>query len=206
MRVRQIGPAGDVHHRPHQRLVERHQRIGVAADAGAVAQRALDRQPERDAGVLDRVVTVHVQIAPGLDREIEQGVPGERVEHVVEEADAGAHRGRRRARRDRRARADRFPWWSGGFRRCATPWPSWEKVVGRCEPRYRARIRPSASATASVSSAVPTEIRRHCASSAAPDTSRTRMPCSSSSRLKHLRAGRVLEPEQDEVGRAGDTR
>ena len=46
---------------------------------------------------------------------------------------------------------------------------------------------PSASATASMSSAVPIEIRRHWDSSAAPDTSRTRMPCSSKSRWKTVR-------------------
>ena len=47
---------------------------------------------------------------------------------------------------------------------------------------------PSASATASMSSSVPIEIRRHWDSSAAPDTSRTRMPCSSKSRWKTVRA------------------
>ena len=66
----------------------------------------------------------------------------------------------------------------------------------------RQPISPSASATASMSSAVPTEIRRHCASSAAPDTSRTRMPCSSSSRRNTSRAGSRVAPDEHEVGRA----
>ena len=87
--VVQVRPAGDVHHRAHQRLVQRHHRVAVAADAGAVAQRLGDRRAERDAGVLDRVVAVHVEIALRLDGEVQQAVARQRLEHVVEEADAG---------------------------------------------------------------------------------------------------------------------
>ena len=61
--VDEVRATRDVHHRAHQRLVERHDGIAVAADAGAVAQRLRDRLPQRDAGVLDGVVAVHVQVA-----------------------------------------------------------------------------------------------------------------------------------------------
>jgi len=44
---------------------------------------------EHDAGVLDRVVHVDVQIALGLDGEVEAAVAGEALQHVVVEADAG---------------------------------------------------------------------------------------------------------------------
>ena len=57
------------------------------------------RHAERDAGVLDRVVPVHVEVALRLDREVEQRVAGERLEHVVEEPDAGAHARPRPCRR-----------------------------------------------------------------------------------------------------------
>ena len=159
-------------------------RVGVAPDPGAVAQRLRDRQPERDAGVLDGVVAVHVQVALRLDGEVEQRVPRERVEHVVEEPDAGAH-------------ARPCP----GPSRSTRTWRSVSLVVVRVRiladarrsriahldpelakvpaaPRHaltasrrRQNLAPARSATASMSSAVPTEIRRHCSSSG---TRRTR--------------------------------
>jgi hypothetical protein len=45
---------------------------------------------ERDAGILDRVVVVDVQVALRLDLEVDHRVPRQLVEHVVEEADPGA--------------------------------------------------------------------------------------------------------------------
>jgi len=36
-------------------------------------------------------MAVHVQVALGLDGEVQQRVAGKRLEHVVEEPDAGAH-------------------------------------------------------------------------------------------------------------------
>jgi hypothetical protein len=89
--VGEIRPAGHVDHRPHQRLVERDQGVGVAADARTVAQRLRDGLPEGDPGVLHRMVAVHVKIAAALDGEIQQRVPREGFEHVVEEADTRAH-------------------------------------------------------------------------------------------------------------------
>ena len=44
---------------------------------------------EDDRGVLDGVVRVDVGVALGLHGEVDQRVPGERVEHVVVEPDAG---------------------------------------------------------------------------------------------------------------------
>ena len=91
--VVQERPAAHVHHRADQRLVQRHEGVAVAADPGTVAQRLGDREAEGDPDVLHRMVPVHVEIALRLDREIEQRVPRQRLEHVVEEPDAGAHRG-----------------------------------------------------------------------------------------------------------------
>ena len=75
----------------------------VAADPGAVAERLVERLPEHDADVLDRVVGAGLEVAVGLDLQAEPAVAGEQVEHVVEEADAG--RGARPRRRRGRARA-----------------------------------------------------------------------------------------------------
>ena len=78
-----------------QRLVHRHMHVGIAGDALHVAERLLDRLAERDADVLGGVVVVDVQVALGLDGQVDAGMARQQVEHVVEEADAG--RDRRRA-------------------------------------------------------------------------------------------------------------
>jgi hypothetical protein len=61
----------------------------VAADAGAVAERLVDRLAERDADVLDRVVGAGFEVPGGPHPEPQAAVPRKQVEHVVEEADAG---------------------------------------------------------------------------------------------------------------------
>jgi hypothetical protein len=47
------------------------------------------RLAERDADILDRVVRVDMQVARGLDIEVDQAMAGNLVEHVIEEGDAG---------------------------------------------------------------------------------------------------------------------
>ena len=49
------------------------------------------RLAERDADVLDGVVLIDVEVARGVQRQVEAAMPGEQLEHVVEEADAGAN-------------------------------------------------------------------------------------------------------------------
>jgi hypothetical protein len=39
------------------------------------------------------MVAVHVEIAAGLEGEVHEAVPGQRGEHVIEEADARLHAG-----------------------------------------------------------------------------------------------------------------
>ena len=63
--------------------------MAVAADAGPVAQGLAHGLAQADAHVLDRVVLIDVQVAAGLDRQIEGRVLGQQREHVVEEAHAG---------------------------------------------------------------------------------------------------------------------
>ena len=45
--------------------------------------------PEHDASVLGGVVEIDVQVALGLERDVDQGVAGQLLQHVIEEADAG---------------------------------------------------------------------------------------------------------------------
>ena len=63
--------------------------IGVAHDAAHVAERLLHRLAEHDAGVFGGVVLVDVQVALGLQLDVDPGVARQELEHVVEEADAG---------------------------------------------------------------------------------------------------------------------
>jgi hypothetical protein len=70
-------------------LVHRQVRAGVARDPLLVAERLHHRLAQHDAGVLGRVVEVDVQVALGLQRDIDQRVAGQLLQHVVEEADAG---------------------------------------------------------------------------------------------------------------------
>ena len=63
--------------------------LGIAGDALHVAERLLHRLAERDADILGGVVVVDVQVALGLDRDVDARVARQQIEHVVEEADAG---------------------------------------------------------------------------------------------------------------------
>ena len=75
-----------------QRLVHRHVHVGIAGDAAHVAERLLHRLAERDADVLGGVVVVDMQVALGLDGQVDARMARQQIEHVVEEADAGRNR------------------------------------------------------------------------------------------------------------------
>src|SRR4051812_14708961 len=68
---RRVGTAGDVDRRAGARLVHRHQRVAVAGDAGAVAQRLVDRLAEHDARVLHSVMRACLEVALRLHVEVE---------------------------------------------------------------------------------------------------------------------------------------
>jgi len=91
--VRKVGTSRDIQHAPNQRLVQRHQGIGISANARPVPQCPGEGLSQHDAGVLDRVMTVDVEVATGFDRQIQQRMPRQGGQHVVEEADAGLDRG-----------------------------------------------------------------------------------------------------------------
>lgn len=63
--------------------------LKIAGDARHVAERLLDRLAKRDAGVFGGMVIINVQVANRLDREVDAGMAGEEIEHMVEKADAG---------------------------------------------------------------------------------------------------------------------
>src|SRR5262249_40118071 len=85
----QIWPVGGVERDPRQRLVHRDQRGAITADAGAIAQRLGHRLTQHNAGILDRMVLVDMQIAFRVQFDIDETVPGKLLQHMVEEADPG---------------------------------------------------------------------------------------------------------------------
>ena len=91
------GPAGDVHGHPGQGLVHGQMHIGVAGDALHVAERLADRLAQRDAHILHRVVEIDVQVAFGLNFQVDEGVARDLVEHVVKKAHARGDLGLARA-------------------------------------------------------------------------------------------------------------
>src|SRR2546426_11972912 len=73
---------------PGEGVVQRHRRLAVTADSAPLAQRLGQRLAQHDPHVLHGVVLVHVEVAPRGDLEVEERVARQRLEHVVEEADA----------------------------------------------------------------------------------------------------------------------
>ncbi len=87
------GAAGEIERGGGEAIVHGHEKIAGAEDAALRAERALDGFAERDAGVLDGVVLVHVEIAADGEIEIEGAVAGDLLEHVIEETNAGGDAG-----------------------------------------------------------------------------------------------------------------
>lgn len=87
--VDEEGAAAEVEGDAGEGFVHGEEAVAVAADAFAVAEGFVEGFAEDDADILDGVVVIDVEIAGGVDGEIEEGVFGEEFEHVVEEADAG---------------------------------------------------------------------------------------------------------------------
>ena len=85
----QEGAAGEVDGGFGQRLVHRHEGVAEPPDAALVAERAVQGLAEHDADILGGMVAVDMQIAFRPHGQVEQPVPRQCGQHVVEEADAG---------------------------------------------------------------------------------------------------------------------
>ena len=214
--VGEIGPAREVEGHLDQRLVEGQGDRGEAPDAGLVPERLGQGLAEHDADVLDGVVGVDVEVAGGLDRQVEPAVAAELGEHVVEERDARSPPRPTRCRRGPRRRRWSSPWSGAGASRDARA-----RLIGagrsglrrrsrrhradrRRSPASRASARPSrlerrAARNRSFSSGVPTVTRRQSSSPGQLEQSRT--STDASRRSCHTRwRPRPVGPEQDEVG------
>ena len=87
--VDQRGPAAEIERDHGQRFVHRQHEVAGAIDAPAVAERFGEQLAQHDADVFHGVVLVHIEIAVGVELQIEAAVLGEQLQHVIEEADAG---------------------------------------------------------------------------------------------------------------------
>ena len=83
------GAVAQVHGDLGQGLVHGHPGFAVAPHAGTLQQGLADGVAQADADVLDGVVLVHLQVAAGLELQVEIAVGREQVQHVVQEGDAG---------------------------------------------------------------------------------------------------------------------
>src|SRR5690606_37586941 len=80
--------------RLHERFIKGNERIAIAGDSSLVTQGLTNRLAEDDSDIFDRVVDIDVNVAGGANGEVNQGVLGERGEHVVEERHRGGDLGR----------------------------------------------------------------------------------------------------------------
>ena len=92
-----VRPAADVDDGRGEGLVHRHGAVAEPGDPGTIAERLGEGGTEHERDVLDRVVLVDLEVAVGVDGEVEQAVVGERAEEVVVEADPGVDPGVARA-------------------------------------------------------------------------------------------------------------
>src|SRR6266478_505947 len=86
-------PAGEIHDRPSQPVVERCEGPAEPVYTAPLSQGPIDRFPQREGAIFSRVVIVHLQVALAGERQVEARVAAERIEEMVEEADAGLHGG-----------------------------------------------------------------------------------------------------------------
>ena len=100
----QIRAAAEIDHASRQAFIHRHiglarKRVSwvktrpVSPDAFLVAERPSERLSKGDATVFDRVMHIHLQIAAATECQIDDGMPGQQCQHVIEKGYAGFDRG-----------------------------------------------------------------------------------------------------------------
>ena len=81
--------SAQVERRRDERLFHRQRHASVSRDALLIAQSFTDRAAETNSHVFHRVVMIDVKIPVCFHSQVEQPMPREERQHVVEEADAG---------------------------------------------------------------------------------------------------------------------
>src|SRR5437763_4815402 len=83
------GSPTEIHCGHAHSFVHGHQEVSSSKNAAFAAQSLIEGLAKYDAHVLDRVVLVDMQIAVGLELQIESAMMGKQLQHVVEETYAG---------------------------------------------------------------------------------------------------------------------
>ena len=133
----EVRAAGDIQRAETERLVHRHERLSETRDTRLVTDALRQCLTERDAAVLDRMVTIHLEVALAGERETEAGMHGKAVQHMVKKADAGVDPAFAALERqlERNVGFLGFPFDFSGSHRCFPP---------QSAPRWSLRARPSA--------------------------------------------------------------
>lgn len=79
---------GEVDDHARERFVQRHIGMAIAANALLVADGASEGLAKGNADIFHRVVVIDVQIALAMNVQVDQPVPGDLVQHVLEKGDA----------------------------------------------------------------------------------------------------------------------
>src|SRR5579872_1501597 len=87
----QIRPSTEVDSGHGKSLIPRHQKVASTVDPFLRSERLAHGFTQRDHDVFDGVVLIHVKIAARAKVEIESAVTGEKLQHVIEKADAGGN-------------------------------------------------------------------------------------------------------------------
>ena len=138
-----VGTAAQVDGHDGEGFIHRHDEVTRAVDALAVTERLQHRLAENDSHVLDRVMLIDVQVTVALSVEIETAVTREQLQHVIEEADAGADvvaaAGRQWSGRQQSAfrwSADRTSWPGRALLIMPSPAPDLNRLgMARTDPR-----------------------------------------------------------------------
>lgn len=88
---------GEIKRDAGQAFIHRDHGVAIAVDPGLVTQSLFQGLAESEACIFHGMVGIDMEIAFGLNREIDQAVAAQLVEHMIEEADARVNLGHARA-------------------------------------------------------------------------------------------------------------
>ena len=83
------GTTGEIDDNTRQGFVERHVAMAVTSQAFFVAPGLGQRLAKGDADIFNRVVCIDMQVANGLNVQIDQTMTSDLIQHVIEKRDAG---------------------------------------------------------------------------------------------------------------------
>src|SRR5690606_5977962 len=87
--VEQARATGEINHHPRKGFIQRHIGVPITAHAGLVSGCSGKGLTQCDADIFDRMVVVNVNITIAMDVEIDEAMPGDLVQHVVQKGYTG---------------------------------------------------------------------------------------------------------------------